>query len=167
MTFESQARSYIIKLSEKRYNFGPVSSLKYSCSNHYQYIITVWCVYIFEIVSSNLYLLVLSRYITISDFWPHCELTTTINYSNPNRKYNFKTLTMRRLSHCACAMTLEIPEIDSKGQSAHLCFYLLNAFYFPVLLFYSVDACPPQRTYVLWRERLPGVENGLPQTSQG
>ena len=26
--------------------------------------------------------------------------------------------------------------------------YLLNAFYFPVLLFYSVDACPPQRTYV-------------------
>ena len=32
---------------------------------------------------------------------------------------------MRRLSRCACAMTLEIPEIDSKGQSAHLCFYLL------------------------------------------
>ena len=45
-------------------------------------------------------------------------------------------------------MTLEMPEIDPKGQSAHLCFYLLNAFYFPVL-FYSVDACPPQRTYVL------------------
>ena len=32
-------------------------------------------------------------------------------------------------------MTLEMPEIDSKGQSAHLCFYLLNAFYFPVPLF--------------------------------
>jgi hypothetical protein len=33
-------------------------------------------------------------------------------------------------------MTLEMPEIDSKGQSAHLCIYLLNAFlYFPVPLF--------------------------------
>jgi hypothetical protein len=43
---------------------------------------------------------------------------------------------MRRLSRCACAMTLEMPEIDSKSQSAlHLCFYLLNAFYFPVILF--------------------------------
>jgi hypothetical protein len=30
-----------------------------------------------------------------------------------------------------------------------------NSFYFPVLLFYSVDACPPQRTYVSY---LP--ENG-------
>jgi hypothetical protein len=58
---------------------------------------------------------------------------------------------MRRLSRCACAMTLEMPEIDSKGQSAHLCFYRLNAFYFPVILFYSVDACPPQRTYVFLR----------------
>jgi hypothetical protein len=45
-------------------------------------------------------------------------------------------------------MTLEMPEIDSKGQSAHLCFYLLNALNFPVLLFYSVESCPPQRTYV-------------------
>jgi hypothetical protein len=45
---------------------------------------------------------------------------------------------MRRLASCACAMTLEMPEIDPKGQSAHLCFYLLNAFYFPVL-FYSIQ----------------------------
>jgi hypothetical protein len=42
---------------------------------------------------------------------------------------------MRRLCYDQIAMTLEMPEIDSKDQSAHLCFYLLNAFYFPVLLF--------------------------------
>jgi hypothetical protein len=66
-------------------------------------ITTVWSVYIFEIVSSNLYHLVLSRYITISDFWPDCELTTTINYSNPNRKYNFKTSTMPTfVTLCLC-----------------------------------------------------------------
>jgi hypothetical protein len=56
-------------------------------------------------------------------------------------------------------MTLEMPEIDSKGQSAHLCFYLLNVFYFPVLLFYSVDACPPQRTYVVEMAAMSRIAN--------
>ena len=74
---------------------------------------------IFELVSSNLHLL--SRY--NFNFWPDCELIPTGN-------------TILKRQECdVCAMTLKMPEIDSKDQSAHLCFYLLNAFYFLVLLF--------------------------------
>ena len=43
-------------------------------------------------------------------------------------------------------MTLEMPEIDSKGQSVHLC--KICSMPFISRCYYSVDACPPQRTYV-------------------
>ena len=56
-------------MSEQRYNFGPlIFNLHCNILFESLSITTVWSVYIFEIVSSNLYLLVLSRYVKISDF---------------------------------------------------------------------------------------------------
>jgi hypothetical protein len=63
----------------KKYNFGPFGRIFIAIFLFESLsLTTVWSVYIFEIVSSNLYLLVLSRYIKISDFWPDCELITII-----------------------------------------------------------------------------------------
>jgi hypothetical protein len=47
-------------------------------ANIYIYNNTVWSVYILELVSFSLYLLVLSRYINLH-FWPDCELIPTGN----------------------------------------------------------------------------------------
>ena len=131
MAFESHSRSRIIKLRNcliKNINLSPnITSAPLHGRTFFIAIflfeslsITLCGVFIFRFFVSFSFITVSVKIPFLAQLW-----------ANLNRKYNFKTSTMPHLS----VMTLEMPEIDSKGQSAHLCFYLLNAFNFPVLLF--------------------------------